>query len=237
MQTDFVRARDPFFCVIFVFYVFLCSFANFRIRTEMHVSRFSFWKRVGGRTGDRMCARVGVCGPLSRAHTETVFMVFFSSFFICKRMRAKKKKKCEFTKEDGVLVRFVLSLHVCCAVLAEKKVVYDKAIATLLLSSFFCFRYLSSSLHRSVFNFDRHRCHDDDNVGIPGTRIQHIPHNPITLRDYYRLHEHTPFTVRPHPFHIHIHIHMVQCETYDSRQYKICNRSQIKSNSSGHTRA
>lgn len=191
---------------------------------------------AGGR--EIACVREWVSADRCLAHIQKRFLWFFFLLFLfANEWEPKKKKKCEFTKEDGVLVRFVLSLHVCCAVLAEKKVVYDKAIATLLLSSFFCFRYLSSSLHRSVFNFDRHRCHDDDNVGIPGTRIQHIPHNPITLRDYYRLHEHTPFTVRPHPFHIHIHIHMVQCETYDSRQYKICNRSQIKSNSSGHTRA
>lgn len=124
MQTDFLCARDPFFCVIFVFYVFLCSFANFRIRTEMHVSRFPFSQRVGGREEGK--SHVCECGCLRTVVSGTYRNGFYGFLllllFICKRMRANKKKMANSQKMTGssfVSFRFIAS---CVLALAEKKV-------------------------------------------------------------------------------------------------------------------
>lgn len=116
-------------------------------------------------------------------------------------------------------------------VLDEKKVVYDNAIATLLLSSFVRLHiHLASSLHCSVFNFDRHRCHGNDNDGILGTHNEHMPCDRRHRHSHTLIGRYMPFTVCTS-----VAIHISQCETYDSRRYKIRNRSQIKTNSSEYT--
>lgn len=196
-QISFARAIH--ISVLFSFVRWFFFFFNFRIWTEMHVFR-SHSKRI-------KIACVGA-GPLSRSHTDTVFMVFL---FICKRRprrrrrrNNKKKKMANSQKKRGVSC---VSFHRFMCWMRWRWYM------TMPLPLFFY-------LHSFPFATYRAPCAVPFSIltAADATAFSMLTTSTQTMRRWERT-----VYLRHHP-----------CTLYDSCRYKICNRLQIKSNSSGH---
>lgn len=187
----------------------------------MHV--FNLILRKNSRARECVC----VCRPLSRANTETIFYGFY--FYL----RATRKKNGKLTKEDGIFVRLVLSFRVL--EWMKRRVVWQCHchFAFIFILSFSppytilvypSTAYLYRALCTVPFSI---LIGSNDNNSILDAHDELIPNTKPYALIYVYIYT---------PNHISLHSqYIVQCETYDSRQYKICNRLQIKSNSSEHT--